>query len=107
MSRTHGPFREDGTTAAIIARHPGDAATLPRRLQLSGRVYRARSATPARVALAPRSFIPRALRSRSSHTPQKATATTEVSRTGATTDSGAMLNATSTNRYALHMNPPI
>ena len=45
------------------------------------------------VAKAPDNFIAAPLVSRNLHTPQIATPTTAVSRTGATTDSGAMLNA--------------
>src|SRR5258708_6099366 len=67
---------------------------------------RASKATPRRVATAPESLSAAACRSRSLHTPQTATATTAVSRTGATTESGAMLNAIKTSRYATHMNRP-
>src|ERR1700736_4419871 len=58
----------------------------------------ANSATPNNVATAPDSLSAAALRSRSFHTPQTATATTAVSRTGATTANGAMLSASKTMR---------
>src|SRR5256885_8339064 len=58
---------------------------------------RASKATPTNVARAPDSFIAAPLVSRSLHTPQIATPTTAVSRTGATTERGARLRAHNTS----------
>src|SRR5260370_3478520 len=76
------------------------ASSAPNRPQErpAGSHQKASSATPRRVAAAPDSLSAAACLSRSLHTPQTATATTAVSRTGATTESGAILKATRTSR---------
>src|SRR5712692_4854737 len=76
------------------------ASSAPNRVSGHGAYthQKASNATPTRVATAPDSLNAVPWRSRSLHTPQTATATTAVSRTGATTESGAMLKATRTSR---------
>src|SRR5260370_15215913 len=69
--------------------------------------HKASRVTATRVATAPTSFIGTAALSRNLQTPQTATPTTEVSRTGATTDRGPRLSAHSTSKYPPHMKIPI